>query len=48
MMRCLCWDPRVVHLVVKGVPTVSMEETKERVEKVMQEYGEVVDIGFQI
>ena len=48
MMRCLRWDPRVVHLVVKGVPTVSMEETRERVGKIMQEYGEVVDIGFQM
>ena len=35
MMRCLHWDPRVVHLVVKGVPMVSMEETKERVGKMM-------------
>ena len=48
MMRCLHWDPRVVHLVVKGVPTVSVEETRSRVSEVMREYGDVVDIGFQM
>ena len=48
MVRCLHWDPRVVHLMVKAVPTVSVEETKNRVRKVIMEYGEVVDIGFQL
>ena len=48
MSRCLRWDPRVVHLVVKGVPTVSVEETRGRVGEVMKEYGDVVDIGFQM
>ena len=48
MARCLHWDPRVMHLVVKGVLIVSMEETKNRVGRVLREYSKVVDIGFQI
>jgi hypothetical protein len=48
MSRCLRWDPRVVQLLVRNVPTAAEEETKERVAEVMGKYGEVVDIGFQL
>ncbi len=33
---------------MRGVPTVTKEETRRRVEEVMVEYGDVVDSGFQM
>jgi hypothetical protein len=48
MSRCLRWDPRVVQLLVRNVPTASEEETKRRITEVMEKYGEVVDISFQL